>query len=383
MERAARPPSRRRRATTPRSGSRLVAGGMSINTKAENLGAAQRGDEGPRRRRGRGARRSTRLRARVRRTSPTSRSKFGRPAYFSLQDAGRGRALRRGPRGAARLLAGTGRATWRRCRAWWTCARRWRPATPSCRWSSTASGWPRSASTWARCPRRCATACRAWCRRASRKRTARSTSACATAKATAAPLDDVRNLVLPGPDGAADAPARPWPTCSAERGPAEIHRLQQQRAAVISANLEGRGLGAAVADVRGAAARPRRRRAGITTEMGGQNARCGSASQPALRHDPGRLPGLPGDGGDLRVASCTRSSCCSRSRWRWSAWCCGLLLTGTDDHRHRADRRGDAGGHRGQQRHRADRLRQPAAPRGHGQARGRGAAPATSGCGRS
>ena len=82
-------------------------------------------------------------------------------------------------------------------------------------------------------------------------------------------LDDVRNLVLPGPDG---QPLRLLSVADVrlERGPAEIHRLQQQRAAMITANLDGRGLGAAVADVeRVLAAHPAP--TGLSTEIGGQN----------------------------------------------------------------------------------------------------------------
>jgi HAE1 family hydrophobic/amphiphilic exporter-1 len=82
-------------------------------------------------------------------------------------------------------------------------------------------------------------------------------------------VNDVRNLVLPGPDG------RPIRLSSVadvrlDRGPAEIHRIQQQRAAVVTANLKGAHLGAAVRDIEaamGSVARP----AGITSEIGGQN----------------------------------------------------------------------------------------------------------------
>lgn len=82
-------------------------------------------------------------------------------------------------------------------------------------------------------------------------------------------LEDVRNLVLPGPDG------RPLRLTSVaevrlERGPAEIHRLQQQRAAVVTANLDERGLGAAVRDVEGVLLRDPPP-AGLSTEIGGQN----------------------------------------------------------------------------------------------------------------
>jgi len=80
---------------------------------------------------------------------------------------------------------------------------------------------------------------------------------------------DIRNLVLPGPGG---QPIRLLSVADvrADRGPAEIHRLQQQRAAVVTANLKGRGLGAAVADVeRTLAGSPPP--TGITSEIGGQN----------------------------------------------------------------------------------------------------------------
>ncbi len=84
-----------------------------------------------------------------------------------------------------------------------------------------------------------------------------------------ASVRDVRNLVLPGPDG---RPIRLVAVADVteDRGPAEIHRLQQQRAAVVSAHLEGRSLGAAVADVEAllAASPPG---PGLTTDLGGQN----------------------------------------------------------------------------------------------------------------
>jgi HAE1 family hydrophobic/amphiphilic exporter-1 len=82
-------------------------------------------------------------------------------------------------------------------------------------------------------------------------------------------VDDVRNLVLPGPDG---QPIRLLSVADVrlDRGPAEIHRLQQQRAAVITANLKGRSLGAIVKDIDAviADAPPP---TGVTGELGGQN----------------------------------------------------------------------------------------------------------------
>ena len=85
-----------------------------------------------------------------------------------------------------------------------------------------------------------------------------------------ASIADVRNLVLPGPNG---APIRlvSIADVTVDEGPAEIHRLQQQRAAVVSANLKGRSLGAAVDDIRTTLAQnppPD----GVTVELGGQNA---------------------------------------------------------------------------------------------------------------
>ncbi len=84
-----------------------------------------------------------------------------------------------------------------------------------------------------------------------------------------ATLDDVRNLVLPGPGG---QPVRLLTLADVRigRGPAEIHRIGQQRAAVLSANLAGRSLGSVVSDVEAAVERtpppP-----GISVELGGQN----------------------------------------------------------------------------------------------------------------
>jgi len=82
-------------------------------------------------------------------------------------------------------------------------------------------------------------------------------------------VENVRQLILPGPDG---VPVRLLAVAdiTEARGPAEIHRLQQQRAAVISANLEGRTLGAVVSDVEAAiAAMPPP--VGLGTDLGGQN----------------------------------------------------------------------------------------------------------------
>jgi HAE1 family hydrophobic/amphiphilic exporter-1 len=81
-------------------------------------------------------------------------------------------------------------------------------------------------------------------------------------------LEDVRNLVIPGPNG---RPLRLLTVADVreDRGPAEIHRVQQQRAAVLSASLEGRGLGSAVREIQqilDSTPPP----TGVVAELGGQ-----------------------------------------------------------------------------------------------------------------
>ncbi len=84
-----------------------------------------------------------------------------------------------------------------------------------------------------------------------------------------ATAQDIRNLMIPGPDGSSLRLLTVADVVE-DRGPAEIHRLQQQRAAIVSANLEGRSLGAVMGDLRGqlAATPPP---PGVTVELGGQN----------------------------------------------------------------------------------------------------------------
>lgn len=80
--------------------------------------------------------------------------------------------------------------------------------------------------------------------------------------------EDIRNLVLPGPDG----PLRLMAVADVrlDRGPAEIHRVQQQRAAVISGDLMGRSLGQVVPDVE-QVLRETSLPANVTVALGGQN----------------------------------------------------------------------------------------------------------------
>ncbi len=65
------------------------------------------------------------------------------------------------------------------------------------------------------------------------------------AESTRDSIEDVRHLVLPGPQGRSIR-LLSVAEVRAARGPAEIHRLQQQRAALITTNLQGLSLGAAV-----------------------------------------------------------------------------------------------------------------------------------------
>jgi HAE1 family hydrophobic/amphiphilic exporter-1 len=82
-------------------------------------------------------------------------------------------------------------------------------------------------------------------------------------------LDDIRNLVVPGPD---NTPIRLLTVADVEpaRGPAEIHRLQQQRAAMLTANVAGRTLGDVVDDI-DAVINDDPAFAGQSIEIGGQN----------------------------------------------------------------------------------------------------------------
>ena len=82
-------------------------------------------------------------------------------------------------------------------------------------------------------------------------------------------VSDVRNLMLPGPDGTS-LRLLSVADVTESRGPAEIHRLQQQRAAVVSANLGGTSLGAAIKDVQGVLLESTPP-TGLSTDLGGQN----------------------------------------------------------------------------------------------------------------
>ena len=82
-------------------------------------------------------------------------------------------------------------------------------------------------------------------------------------------IADVRQLVLPGPDG---QPVRLLSVAElvSARGPAEIHRLQQQRAALVTANLQNLSLGRAVQMVE-AELDSRPPSSGMSAEISGQN----------------------------------------------------------------------------------------------------------------
>ena len=80
---------------------------------------------------------------------------------------------------------------------------------------------------------------------------------------------DIRNLIIPGPGGA-KLRLQTVADIRESRGPAEIHRLQQQRAAVVTANLKGRSLGSAIGEVKELI----NNRSGedqLDIELGGQN----------------------------------------------------------------------------------------------------------------
>jgi HAE1 family hydrophobic/amphiphilic exporter-1 len=88
-------------------------------------------------------------------------------------------------------------------------------------------------------------------------------------EADRATVQDIRNLVVAERSG---VPIRLASVASVElaRGPAEVHRLEQQRAAVISANLSGRTLGGVLGDIQ-AVVRELPPPRGVTVEMGGQS----------------------------------------------------------------------------------------------------------------
>ena len=83
-------------------------------------------------------------------------------------------------------------------------------------------------------------------------------------------IADIRNLIIPGPNGS-KLRLQTVAEIRESRGPAEIHRLKQQRAAVITANLKkGYGLGSAIGEVKKIiAGRPAEEQ--FATELGGQN----------------------------------------------------------------------------------------------------------------
>lgn len=62
-------------------------------------------------------------------------------------------------------------------------------------------------------------------------------------------VDDLRRLVVSPPNAAAPIPLAVVANLSVEMGPAEIRRIDQERVAVVSANLEGRSLSDVVVDI--------------------------------------------------------------------------------------------------------------------------------------
>tara|TARA_B100000929_G_scaffold286548_1_gene271872 strand:+ start:642 stop:3689 length:3048 start_codon:yes stop_codon:yes gene_type:complete len=83
-------------------------------------------------------------------------------------------------------------------------------------------------------------------------------------------ITDIRNLIIPGPSGS-KLRLQTVAEIRESRGPAEIHRLKQQRAAVITANLKkGYSLGRAIGEVKKIIARQPAEEQ-LATELGGQN----------------------------------------------------------------------------------------------------------------
>lgn len=82
-------------------------------------------------------------------------------------------------------------------------------------------------------------------------------------------MEDINNLVVSGPGG---TPLRLLTVAdvSVHRGAAEIHRLGQQRAAVITANLKGRTLGSVIEAIE-AVIQEVPLPSGFSSELGGQN----------------------------------------------------------------------------------------------------------------
>jgi HAE1 family hydrophobic/amphiphilic exporter-1 len=119
---------------------------------------------------------------------------------------------------------------------------------PRSRSPSTATGWRR----WTWTPRRhrgwCAAPCRARRRPSSAIWTGSSTCGCAPPSRSARSWPS-----WPTWTWAAAGDSRwlwaPSPTCASRAGPAEIRRISQQRAAVVSANLKGRDLASAARDI--------------------------------------------------------------------------------------------------------------------------------------
>ena len=82
-------------------------------------------------------------------------------------------------------------------------------------------------------------------------------------------ISDIENIIV-GHSAGRPVTLKAVATLAAARGPSEIHRIKQSRVAILSADLNGRGLGSVIADIRAVIAdNPPPR--GITPELGGQN----------------------------------------------------------------------------------------------------------------
>ena len=85
-----------------------------------------------------------------------------------------------------------------------------------------------------------------------------------------ATVDDLRRLIISPPNAPTPIPLAVVADLSVEMGPAEIRRIDQERVAIVSANLEGRDLSAVVVDIE-AEIREIVRSSDYRIKVGGQN----------------------------------------------------------------------------------------------------------------
>ena len=105
-----------------------------------------------------------------------------------------------------------------------------------------------------------------------------------------ATLDDIKRLIV-NPGSANPVTLDSVAEVVSTTGPSEIHRADQVRVAIVSANLRDIDLGTAVREVEEMVATRRWTGAGIRMHIGGQ-ARNGSVAQSLLFAFVGGVPGI-------------------------------------------------------------------------------------------